>query len=207
MGRGLGSKSSSKWRVAEGDAEPVEEEEEGSSDEYEVDVVRDHIASSCGSRLALFGSDLRLGRFRPRRRRRRPLAGEGAAEGFFHDLVIHPDNKYAIAAPLLLLSPQSRPASARALPVACSGSCMARLIAWPPPNGSDGSHGSLELTDQDQKNPIFMDTILSFCWILPATNFLGGESPGIFIFQVFGLIDRFDAYVRLADYHYATGCS
>ncbi|RLM54412.1 potassium channel KOR1 [Panicum miliaceum] len=84
MGRGLGSKR----RVAEGDAEP-EEEEEGSSEEYEVEVVRDHIASSRGSRLALFGSDLRLGRFRPRRRRR-----EGGAEGFFQDLVIHPDNRW-----------------------------------------------------------------------------------------------------------------
>ncbi|CAN6208081.1 unnamed protein product [Urochloa humidicola] len=90
MGRGLGSKR----RVAEGDTEP-EEEEEGSSDEYEVEVVRDHIASSRGSRLALFGSDLRLGRLRPRRRRRRrPLAGDGAADGFFHDLVIHPDNRW-----------------------------------------------------------------------------------------------------------------
>ncbi|CAN6164404.1 unnamed protein product [Urochloa humidicola] len=86
---GLGSKR----RVAEGDTKP-EEEEEGSSDEYEVEVVRDHIASSRGSRLALFGSDLRLGRLRPRRRRRRPLAGEGAADGFFHDLVIHPDNRW-----------------------------------------------------------------------------------------------------------------
>jgi hyperpolarization activated cyclic nucleotide-gated potassium channel 4 len=91
MGRGLGSKR----RVAEsGDATEPEEE---SSEEYEVEVVRDHIASSRGSRLALFGSDLRLGRFRPHRRRRRPLAGEGAAEGFFHDLVIHPDNRYAIS--------------------------------------------------------------------------------------------------------------
>ncbi|CAN6214376.1 unnamed protein product [Urochloa humidicola] len=88
MGRGLGSKR----RVVEGDTEP--EEEEGSSDEYEVEVVRDHIASSRGSRLALFGSDLRLGRLRPRRRRRRPLPGEGAADGFFHDLVIHPDNRW-----------------------------------------------------------------------------------------------------------------
>ncbi|CAL5047102.1 unnamed protein product [Urochloa decumbens] len=84
---GLGSKR----RVAEGDTEP---EEEGSSDEYEVEVVRDRIASSRGSRLALFGSDLRLGRLRPRRRRRRPLAGDGAAQGFFHDLVIHPDNRW-----------------------------------------------------------------------------------------------------------------
>ncbi|RLN12894.1 potassium channel KOR1 [Panicum miliaceum] len=82
MGRGLGSKR----RVAEGDTEP---EEEGSSEEYEVEVVRDHIASSRGSRLALFGSDLLLGRFRPRRRRR-----EGGAEGFFQDLVIHPDNRW-----------------------------------------------------------------------------------------------------------------
>ncbi|KAF8723638.1 hypothetical protein HU200_021595 [Digitaria exilis] len=87
---GLGSKR----RVAEGDTEPEEEEEE-SSEEYEVEVVRDHIASSRGSRLALFGSDLRLDRLRPRRRRRRrPLAGEGAAHGFFHDLVIHPDNRW-----------------------------------------------------------------------------------------------------------------
>lgn len=91
MGRGLGSKR----RVAEaGGTEPEEEEEE----EYEVEVVRDHIASSRGSRLALFASDLRLNRFRPRRRRRRPLAGDGAAEGFFHDLVIHPDNRYVIDA-------------------------------------------------------------------------------------------------------------
>ncbi|KAJ1258843.1 hypothetical protein BS78_10G106400 [Paspalum vaginatum] len=89
MGRGLGSKS--KRRVAEGGGTEPEEEEEA---EYEVDVVRDHIASSSGSRLALFGSDLRLGRLRPRRRRPRPLAGEGAAEGFFHDLVIHPDNRW-----------------------------------------------------------------------------------------------------------------
>ncbi|XP_035816039.1 potassium channel KOR1 isoform X5 [Zea mays] len=81
MVRGLGSKR----RVAE---------EESSEEEYEVEVVRDHIASSRGSRLALFGSELRLGRFRPRRRRRLPLAGEGAAEGFFHGLVIHPDNKW-----------------------------------------------------------------------------------------------------------------
>ncbi|TVU11826.1 hypothetical protein EJB05_45432, partial [Eragrostis curvula] len=81
----------SKRRVAEGDEEPEEEEEE-----YEVDVVRDRIASSRGSRLALFGSDLRLGRFRPRRpgRRRRPLAAGADAEGFFHGLVIHPDNKW-----------------------------------------------------------------------------------------------------------------
>lgn len=85
MVRGLGSKR----RVAE---------EESSEEEYEVEVVRDHIASSRGSRLALFGSELRLGRFRPRRRRRLPLAGEGAAEGFFHGLVIHPDNKYVIDA-------------------------------------------------------------------------------------------------------------
>ena len=96
MGRGLGSKR----RVAEGDKEP-EEEEEGSSEEYEVEVVRDHIASSRGSRLALFGSDLRLGRFRPRRRRRR----EGAAEGFFQDLVIHPDNRYVTPALPLPQSP------------------------------------------------------------------------------------------------------
>ncbi|XP_062228605.1 potassium channel KOR1-like [Phragmites australis] len=81
MGRGLGSKR----RVAEEDEEPEEE--------YEVDVVRDHIASSRGSRLALLGSDLRLGRFLPRRRHRRPLAGD-AADGYFHDLVIHPDNKW-----------------------------------------------------------------------------------------------------------------
>lgn len=85
MVMGLGSKR----RVAE---------EESSEEEYEVEVVRDHIASSRGSRLALFGSELRLGRFRPRRRRRLPLAGEGAAEGFFHGLVIHPDNKYVIDA-------------------------------------------------------------------------------------------------------------
>lgn len=89
MGRALGSKR----RVAEGDTDPEEEEEE-SSDEYEVDVVRDRIASSRGSRLALFGSELRLDRFRPRRRRRRTFAGDGAAEGWFHDLVIHPDNKW-----------------------------------------------------------------------------------------------------------------
>lgn len=97
MGRGpLGSKR----RVAEGETEPEEEEEESAA-EYEVEEVRDHIASSRGSRLALFGSDLRLGRFRPRRRtRRRLLAGEvGAVEGFFHDLVIHPDNKYVINSP------------------------------------------------------------------------------------------------------------
>ncbi|KAK3132094.1 hypothetical protein QOZ80_6AG0515690 [Eleusine coracana subsp. coracana] len=81
MGRGLGSKR----RVAEGD----EEEEE----EYEVDVVRDRIVSSRGSRLALFGSDLRLGRFRRPRPRRRPLAGADA-DGWFHDLVILPDNKW-----------------------------------------------------------------------------------------------------------------
>jgi hypothetical protein len=91
MVMGLGSKR----RVAEGGTEPDEEE---SSEEYEVEEVCDHIASSRGSRLALFGSDLRLGRFRPRRRRRRPLAGEGAAEGFLHDLVIHPDNRYVIDA-------------------------------------------------------------------------------------------------------------
>ncbi|KAL6605850.1 hypothetical protein ACP70R_041503 [Stipagrostis hirtigluma subsp. patula] len=87
MGRGLGSKR----RVSEGD----EEEEEESSEEYEVDVVPDRIVSSRASRLALFASDLRLGRFRPRRpRRRRPLAGDGASESIFHDLVIHPDNKW-----------------------------------------------------------------------------------------------------------------
>ena len=91
MGRGLGSKR----RVAEGDTKP---EEEGSSEEYEVEVVRDHIASSRGSRLALFGSDLRLGRFRPRRR-------GAAAEGFFQDLVIHPDNRCAIPALPLPQSP------------------------------------------------------------------------------------------------------
>ena len=95
MGRGLGSKR----RVAEGDTKPEEEEEEeGSSEEYEVEVVRDHIASSRGSRLALFGSDLRLGRFRPRRR-------GAAAEGFFQDLVIHPDNRYVTPALPLPQSP------------------------------------------------------------------------------------------------------
>jgi hypothetical protein len=114
MGRGLGSKR----RVAEGDAEP-EEEEEGSSEEYEVEVVRDHIASSRGSRLALFGSDLRLGRFRPRRRRR-----EGGAEGFFQDLVIHPDNRYANPA---LSSPNLR--SLVALEASASSSSLApRLL-------------------------------------------------------------------------------
>ncbi|KAL6861721.1 hypothetical protein ACP4OV_017421 [Aristida adscensionis] len=95
MGRGLGSKR----RVAEegrtgGDEE--EEDEASSEEEYEVDVVPDRLAASRGSRLALFGSDLRLGLFRPRRgrrgRRRRPLVG--AAGGFLHDLVIHPDNKW-----------------------------------------------------------------------------------------------------------------
>jgi potassium channel len=73
MLRALGS---SKWRVAE------EEEKE-----YEVDVGHDRITSSSGSRLALFGSDLRL---------HRPLAG---ADGFFNSVVIHPDNRYVTKLP------------------------------------------------------------------------------------------------------------
>lgn len=95
MGRGLGSKR----RVAEGD----EEEEE---EEYEVEVVRDHIASSRGSRLALFASDLRLGRLRRPRPRRRSLAGAGA-DGWFRDLVIHPENRCARCS---VLPPPSLPA-------------------------------------------------------------------------------------------------
>jgi potassium channel len=79
MLRALGS---SKRRVAE-------EEEE-----YEVDVGHDRITSSRGSRLALFGSDFRLGR-------RRPLT-----DGFFNCLVIHPDNRYVTKQhPLLPLPP------------------------------------------------------------------------------------------------------
>ncbi|XP_044956408.1 potassium channel KOR1-like [Hordeum vulgare subsp. vulgare] len=82
MGR-LGSKR----RVGEeAELEAVEEEEK----EYEVEEVHDRLQSSRNSRLALFGSDLRLG---PRRRRppRRPAVdGEG---GFFHDHIILPDNK------------------------------------------------------------------------------------------------------------------
>jgi hypothetical protein len=71
-----------------GDEEEEEEEEQA---EYEVDVVPDRLQSSRNSRLALFGSELRLDRFRPRRRRA-AVDGEG---GFFHDLIILPDNKYA----------------------------------------------------------------------------------------------------------------
>ncbi|KAI4975837.1 hypothetical protein ZWY2020_049444 [Hordeum vulgare] len=82
MGR-LGSKR----RVGEeAELEAVKEEEK----EYEVEEVHDRLQSSRNSRLALFGSDLRLG---PRRRRppRRPAVdGEG---GFFHDHIILPDNK------------------------------------------------------------------------------------------------------------------
>ncbi|XP_051203927.1 potassium channel KOR1-like [Lolium perenne] len=66
-----------------------EEEEE---EEYEVDVVPDRLESSRQSRLALFGSELRLDRFRPRRRRRRIPAVDGEG-GFFHDLIILPDNR------------------------------------------------------------------------------------------------------------------
>ncbi|VAI84824.1 potassium channel KOR1 [Triticum aestivum] len=81
MGR-LGSKR----RVGEeAELEAVEEEKE-----YEVEEVHDRLQSSRNSRLALFGSDLRLG---PRRRRppRRPAVdGE---DGFFHDHIILPDNK------------------------------------------------------------------------------------------------------------------
>jgi hyperpolarization activated cyclic nucleotide-gated potassium channel 4 len=78
----LGSKSTAK-----------EDEEE----EYEVDVVPDRLQSSRNSRLALFGSELRLDRFRPRRRRPRRPAVDGE-DGFFHDLIILPDNKYAFTA-------------------------------------------------------------------------------------------------------------
>lgn len=79
MGRGLGSKS----RV----------ESEVEEEEYEVEVVPDRLKSSRNSRLALFGSELRLDRFRPRRRRRRRAAADGE-DGFFHDLIIHPENKW-----------------------------------------------------------------------------------------------------------------
>jgi hypothetical protein len=96
-----------------------------------VEVVRDHIASSRGSRLALFGSDLRLGRFRPHRRRRRPLAGEGAAEGFFHNLVIHPDNRYAISNARISILPQSpQPRLLEKLPFPRAGCLLALEAAW-----------------------------------------------------------------------------
>uniref|UniRef100_A0A0D9WNW3 Potassium channel n=1 Tax=Leersia perrieri TaxID=77586 RepID=A0A0D9WNW3_9ORYZ len=75
-----------------------EEDEDEEEVEYEVDVLRDRIESSRGSRLALFGSDLRLGRFRPRRRRHRHRHGFASAvdgdDGFFQDLVIDPDNQW-----------------------------------------------------------------------------------------------------------------
>lgn len=146
----------SKRRVAEGGTEPEEEEE------YEVEEVRDHIASSRGSRLALFGSDLRLGRFRPRRRsRRRPLAGEGAVEGFFHDLVIHPDNKYVINSPvpaISLICVRSFRFRFRARAGCCcfwnltAATRRARSVGV---LRSDGSRESPELIDHDHKNPIF----------------------------------------------------
>uniref|UniRef100_A0A0E0PVV4 Potassium channel n=1 Tax=Oryza rufipogon TaxID=4529 RepID=A0A0E0PVV4_ORYRU len=96
MGRGIGSKR----RVEDDDGENMpgrkkkeeeEEEDDDGEEEYEVDVVRDRIGSSRGSRLALFGSDLRLGRFRPRRRRVAPVDGD---DGIFQDFVIDPDNKW-----------------------------------------------------------------------------------------------------------------
>jgi hypothetical protein len=88
MVRGLGS---SKRRVAEGG----EEEEE----EYEVaDVGHERITSSLGNRLGLLASDFRL---RRPRHCRRPLAG---ADSFFHNLVIHPENKYVT---VLLLATSS----------------------------------------------------------------------------------------------------
>lgn len=101
MGRGIGSKR----RVEDDDGENMpgrkkkeeeEEEDDDGEEEYEVDVVRDRIGSSRGSRLALFGSDLRLGRFRPRRRRVAPVDGD---DGIFQDFVIDPDNKYAPPTP------------------------------------------------------------------------------------------------------------
>jgi hypothetical protein len=69
-----------------------------------VDVGHDRITSSLGSRLALFASDFRL---RRPRHRRRPLAG---ADSFFHNLVIHPENKYVTV--LLLATPSVLEASA-----------------------------------------------------------------------------------------------
>jgi len=127
-----------------------------------VEEVRDHIASSRGSRLALFGSDLRLGRFRPRRRsRRRPLAGEGAVEGFFHDLVIHPDNKYVINSPvpaISLICVRSFRFRFRARAGCCcfwnltAATRRARSVGV---LRSDGSRESPELLiDHDHKNPI-----------------------------------------------------
>ncbi|XP_047075675.1 potassium channel KOR1-like [Lolium rigidum] len=67
-------------------------EDDEEEEEFEVDVVPDRLESSRQSRLALFGSELRLDRFRPRRRRRRIPAVDGEG-GFFHDLIILPDNK------------------------------------------------------------------------------------------------------------------
>jgi len=150
MGRGpLGSKQ----REAEGGTETETEPEEEA--EYEVEEVRDHIASSRGSRLALFGSDLRLGRFRPRRRSRpRPLAG------FFHDLVIHPDNKYVINSPvpaISLICSRSFRFRFRARAGCC---CFWKLTAATRRARSvgvlrsDGSRESPELFDHDHKNPI-----------------------------------------------------
>uniref|UniRef100_A0ACD5VC66 Uncharacterized protein n=1 Tax=Avena sativa TaxID=4498 RepID=A0ACD5VC66_AVESA len=72
-----------------------DDEEEEQEEEYEVDVVPDRLQSSRNSRLALFGSELRLDRFRPRRRRRRRSAVDGE-DGFFHDLIILPDNKFYV---------------------------------------------------------------------------------------------------------------
>uniref|UniRef100_A0A0E0DZW6 Potassium channel n=1 Tax=Oryza meridionalis TaxID=40149 RepID=A0A0E0DZW6_9ORYZ len=99
MGRGIGSKRrvEDEGENMPGRKKKEEEEDEDDDDgeeEYEVDVVRDRIGSSRGSRLALFGSDLRLGRFRPRRRRRRRVAPVDGDDGIFQDFVIDPDNKW-----------------------------------------------------------------------------------------------------------------
>ena len=114
-----------------------------------MEELRDHIASSRGSRLALFGSDLRLGRFRPRRRsRRRPLA------------VIHPDNKYVINSPvpaISLICFRSFRFRFRARAGCC---CFWKLTAATRRARSvgvlrsDGSRESPELFDHDHKNPI-----------------------------------------------------
>ncbi|KAM0917958.1 hypothetical protein ACQ4PT_009345 [Festuca glaucescens] len=74
MGRWLGSKRKRG------------EKDEDDEKEYEVDVVPDRSRSSRNSRLEL------VGRLPPIRRHSR-LGADGGHDGFFHGLIIHPDNK------------------------------------------------------------------------------------------------------------------